>query len=161
MGFRQKHNNKQGSSTIIQRQQYGCRKRGYSFDPNAFKAKDGESSTDKDYADEEKITKIFGKMLPLIEELDKLLLDAPPANRIDTVAKIIMSSLMSSNPFKVIKDAIDFQNSIKGMKKASYFVAASNKISPGSTQELLRTAILNAPYFKKKLNYSIDISNNN
>ena len=56
---------------------------------------------------------------------------------------------MSSNPFKAIKDAIDFQNSIKGMKKASYFVAASNKIHRYNLQ-MPRTAILNAPYFKKK-----------
>ena len=56
---------------------------------------------------------------------------------------------MSSNPFKAIKDAIDFQNSIAGMKKASCFVAASNRISPAQAQQMSRTAILNAPYFKK------------
>lgn len=69
-------------------------------------------------------------MLPLIEEIDKLLSYTPPAERIDTVAKMIMTSLMSSNPFKAMKDAIKFQKSIKGIKKASYFVAASKKISP-------------------------------
>ncbi len=144
------------NANIMDAGKEGCR-----FIPNAFKAKDVESSTDDDNADEEKILKIYGKMLPLVEELDKLLLDVTPAERIDTVAKIIISSLMFSNPIKAIKHAIDFQHSIKGMKKASYFVAASNKISPVQAQQMLRTAILNAPYFKKKLNYSINDNSNN
>ncbi len=104
-------------------------KEAYSFDSNAFKARYLDSSTDKDNADEEKILRIFGKMLPLIEELDNLLLDVPHAERIDAVAQIIISSLMSSNPFKLMENAINFQKSIAGIKKASYFVAASKRIS--------------------------------
>jgi hypothetical protein len=80
----------------------------YGFDSNAFKARHLESSTDKDNADEEKILRIFGKMLPLIEEFDNLLLDIPHDERIDAVAQIIISSLMSSNPFKAMENAINF-----------------------------------------------------
>ena len=47
---------------------------------------DVKSSTDKDNTNEEKILKIFGKMMPLMEELDKPLLDVTYAKRIDTVA---------------------------------------------------------------------------
>jgi hypothetical protein len=132
----------------------------HGFDSNAFKARHLESSTDKDNADEEKILRIFGKMLPLIEEFDNLLLDIPHAERIDAVAQIIISSLMSSNPFKAMENAINFQKSIAGMKKASYFIAGWKKILPIQAQGLLRTAILNAPYFKTKLNYSINNNNN-
>lgn len=129
------------------------------FNNNSLKTTYPGPSTDKGNDDEDKILKIFGKMLPLIEELDKLLLDAPPAKRIDTVAGIIMSSLMSSNPFKAMRGAIDFQNSIKGMKNASYFVAASNKIPTAQAQELLRSSILSAPYFKNRLDYNISSNN--
>jgi hypothetical protein len=125
-----------------------------SFNANSLKTTYSESSTDKDNDEEEKILKVLGKMLPLIGELDSLLADVPAEKRIDTVGQIIMSSLMSSNPFKAMRDAINLHNSIKGMKKASYFVAESRKITPGQAQELLRLTILNAPYFKNKLDYS-------
>jgi hypothetical protein len=98
-------------------------------------------------------------MLPLIEEMDKGLSDIPPEKRIDTVGQIIMSSLNTSNPFKAMRDAINFHNSIKGMKKASYFVAGSRKMSLGQAHELLRLTILNSPYFVNKLDYSKSNSN--
>ena len=129
------------------------------FNIGSMKTTYSESSTDKDNEDEEKISKVFGKMLPLIEEMDKALSDIPPEKRIDTVGQIIMSSLNTSNPFKAMRDAINFHNSIKGMKKASYFVAASRKISPGQAHELLRLTILNSPYFVNKLDYSKSNSN--
>jgi hypothetical protein len=129
------------------------------FSINSFKTTYSESSTDKDNDDEKKISKVFGKMLPLIEELESLLSNVSAEKRIDTVGQLIMSSLMTSNPFKAMRDAINFHNSIKGMKKASYFVAASRKITSVQAQEVLRSTILNAPYFKNKLDYNI--SNNN
>jgi hypothetical protein len=129
------------------------------FNIDSLKTTYSELSTDKDNDDEEKISKIIRKMLPLIEELDSLLSDVPAEKRIDTVGQMIMSSLMTSNPFKAMRDAINLHKSIKGMEKASYFVAASRNILPVQAQELLRFTILNAPYFKNKLDYSI--SNNN
>jgi len=129
------------------------------FKINSLKTTYSESSTDKDNDDEKKISKVFEKMLPLIEELDNLLSDVQVEKRIDTVGQIIMSSLNTSNPFKAMRDAINFHNSIKGMKKASYFVAASRKISPGQAHELLRLTILNSPYFVNKLDYSKSNSN--
>ena len=98
-------------------------------------------------------------MLPLIEEMDNALSDIPPEKRIGTVGQIIMSSLMTSKPFKAVRDAIFFHNSIKGMKKASHFVAAPRKTLPGHAQELLSITILNSSYFKNKLDYSISHSN--
>ena len=59
----------------------------YGFDSNAFKARHLESSTDKDNADEEKKLQNFGKMLPLIEEFDNILLDILHAERIDAVVQ--------------------------------------------------------------------------
>jgi hypothetical protein len=129
------------------------------FKINSLKTTYSASSTDKDNDDEKKISKVFEKMLPLIEELDSLLSDVQVEKRIDTVGQIIMSSLMTSNPFKAMRDAINLRNSIKGMEKASYFVATSSKITQVQAQELLRSTVLNAPYFKNKLDYSI--SNNN
>ncbi len=120
------------------------------FNINALKAKYSNPSVDEDINDEEKILKVFGKMYPLIEELDKSLSHLPPAQRIDTVAELIILSLSTTNPFKLIKNAINFHHSIAGMNKASYFVALSKKISPSQAQEILRTSILNAPYFKNK-----------
>jgi hypothetical protein len=130
------------------------------FNINPMKTTHPKSSTDKDNDDEEKISKVFGKTLPLIEELDSLLSDVPAEKRIDTVGQIIMSSLMSSNPFKAMRNTINFHNSIKGMKKALYIVAASRNILPAQAQELLRLTILNAPYFKNKLDYNISSNDN-
>ena len=129
------------------------------FSINSLKTTYSESSTDKDNDDEKKISKVFEKMLPLIEELDSRLSGVPAEKRIDTVGQLIMSSLMTSNPFKAMRDAINLRNSIKGMEKASYFVAASRKISAAQAQELLRLTVLHAPYFKNKLDYSINNNN--
>lgn len=121
------------------------------FNINAFKTSYLKpSSVDEDATDEEKVLKVFGKMLPLVEELDKGLSDLPHAERINRVAELIILSLSSPNPFRLIKNAINFHQTIAGMKKASYFVAASKKISPAQAQEILRTSIMNAPYFKNK-----------
>ncbi len=120
------------------------------FNISALKAKYSNPSVDEDNNDEEKVLKVFGKMLPLIEVLDKSLTDIPHAQRIDTVAELIILSLSAKNPFKLMKNAIGFNHSIRGMKKASYFVAASKKITPSQAQEILRTTIFNAPYFKNK-----------
>ena len=54
------------------------------FNIGSMKTTYSESSTDKDNDDEEKISKVFGKMLPLIEEMDKVLYDILPEKRIDT-----------------------------------------------------------------------------
>jgi hypothetical protein len=131
------------------------------FNIDSLKTRYSESSTDKDNDDEEKISNVFGKMLPLLEEIESLLSDTPPAERKDTVGQIIMTSLMTSNPFKAMRDAINFHNSIKGTKKASYLVAAWKNISPVQAQELLRSTIMNAPYFKRKLDYNISRYRNN
>ena len=71
--------------------------------------------------------KVFGKMLPLIEELESRLSDTPTAERTGIVGQIIMTSLMTSNPIKAMRDAINFHNSIKGTKKASYLVGGMEK----------------------------------
>jgi hypothetical protein len=65
------------------------------FSINSFKTTYSESSTDKDNDDEKKISKVFGKMLPLIEELESLLSNVSAEKRIDTVGQLIMSSLMT------------------------------------------------------------------
>ncbi len=136
-----------------------------SFNTNAFKTRNykpppppssssssSSSLVDGDETDEEKVLKVFGKVLPLVEELDKLLLlsNLPHAERINTVAELIILSLSSSNPSKVIKNAINFHLSIAGMKKASFFVAASKRISTAQAQEMLRSTVLSSPYLKKK-----------
>ncbi len=131
-----------------------------SFNTNAFKTRNykppppppSSSLVDGDETDEEKVLKVFGKILPLVEELDKLLLlsNLPHAERINTVAELIILSLSSSNPSKVIKNAINFHLSIAGMKKASFFVAASKRISTAQAQEMLRSTVLSSPYLKKK-----------
>lgn len=98
------------------------------FDINALRSKYSEpSAVDEDYEDENKILRVFGKMLPLIEELDNSLSDISHAKRIDMVAESIILSLSTTNPFKLMKKAIDFNHSIAGLKKASYVVAASKK----------------------------------
>jgi hypothetical protein len=131
------------------------------FTINPLKTTHSESSIDKDNNDEEKISKVFGKMLPLIEELESLLSDTPTAERTGIVGQIIMTSLMTSNPVKAMRDAINFHNSIKGTKKASHLVAAWKNIPPVQAQELLRSTIMNAPYFKRKLEYNISRYHNN
>ena len=100
------------------------------FTINPLKTTHSESSIDKDNDDEEKISKVFGKMLPLIEELESLLSDTSTAERTGIVGQIIMTSLMTSNPVKAMRDAINFHNSIKKYKKASYLVAAWKKYHP-------------------------------
>jgi hypothetical protein len=62
---------------------------------------------------------------------------------------------------KAMRDTINFHNSIKGTKKASYLVAAWKNISPVQAQELLRSTIMNAPYFKRKPEYNISRYHNN
>ncbi len=72
----------------------------------------------------------FGKTYPLVNEMDTSLSDTPHGKRIDMVAESIILSPSTTNPFKLMKNAFDFNHSISGLKKASYVVASSKKISP-------------------------------
>jgi len=86
-------------------------KRALNFEINDFETgyHDSYSNTIDIYICRE-FKKIFEKIYPLVKELDKLLSDRPHLEIINTVAEIIIFSLMSSNPVKFLKDAINFHH---------------------------------------------------
>jgi hypothetical protein len=89
-------------------------------------------------------------MLPFIEELDSLLLNYNPANRIDILSNVILSSLTSSNPISSLKDYINFFKIVIGIEKASTIISQSQKISKEQAKIALRSFISSAPYSKNK-----------
>jgi hypothetical protein len=94
--------------------------------------------------------KILGKMLPFMDELDSLLLKFNPANRIDVLSKVIISSLTSPNPVSVLKEYINFFKIVIGVEKASTIISQSQKISKDAAKLVLRSFISPASHSKNK-----------
>ena len=59
----------------------------------------------------------FGKIYPLIEELDNSLSDIPHAKRIYMMAELVISYLSNTEPFKLMENPIDCNHSFAGLKK--------------------------------------------
>jgi len=101
----------------------------------------------------ETVFKIFEKISPLIDEIDKQLSSyQDPFNKMKTLSELIIFVLASSNPVKALKEARDLQRSLIGFNKASEFIAISRSISKKNAQLLLQSIILAAPYSKNKFN---------
>ena len=94
--------------------------------------------------------KILGKMLPLMDEMDSLLLTFNPKNRINILANVIISSLTSPNPVKALKDHINFFRIIIGIEKASTIVATSQGIPKDAAKMILKSCINTSEYSKNK-----------
>ena len=102
---------------------------------------------------DESIYKIFGKISPLIDDLDKQFGKYQTRdNRIKMLSEIIIMGLSTSNPVKTLKETRDLQRSIIGFNKASEFISISKNISIIDAKLLLRSIIRTAPYSKNKFN---------
>ena len=101
--------------------------------------------------DDEKFFEIFGKISPLIDELDTLLSEYKShEERINILSDGIILALMSPNPIRSLKDTINLHRLYKGVTKASGFVALSKNIPPAKAQLMLKAMVLSAPYSKNE-----------
>ena len=101
--------------------------------------------------DDEKFFEIFGKISPLIEDLDTLLSTyKSPDEKIKMVSEGIILALMSSNPVRTLKDIINLHRLNKGITKAVAFIAKSKNITPEQAQSMLKAMVMTAPYSKNE-----------
>ena len=88
-----------------------------------------------------------------MDEMDSLLLTFNPANRINILSNIIITSLTSPNPVTALKDYINFYRIVIGIEKASIIVAASQGISKDAAKIILKSFINNSQYSKNKFQH--------
>jgi hypothetical protein len=104
----------------------------------------------------DKFLKIFEKLMPLVDELDKILRDIKEnMERIKILSDTIIKSLMSPNPFKYLKETIKNYRIEAGFVKASGFIALSENISLQKAKIKLKTLAWNSPYIKTNLENAI------
>ena len=98
------------------------------------------------------VFKIIGKIFPLIESLDSLLLSRHLDNKDRTgiLSFVLITSLSSSNPVAFIKDKINYYRSIIAMERAIALTAYYFNIEPKNAREKLKGLVITAPYFKNK-----------
>ena len=103
-----------------------------------------------------KFFKFFEKLTHLIDELDNLLRNYKTnMERTKILSDTITLSLMSSDPFKFIKDKISDHRIELGFEKASGYLALSENIIPQQAKIKLKALAWNSPYFKRSLNNAV------
>lgn len=114
------------------------------------------ADTNADIKLADKFLKFFEKLMPLVNELDILL---KSYKKQDEIAKIISDtitlSMMSQDPFKVIKDTIIVHKAEIGFIKASGSIALSDNISPHQAKIKLKALAWNSPYFKRNMTSAV------
>ncbi len=97
------------------------------------------------------IVDIFGKLMQPFIELEKELVDVKESDKINYISTLIIGALRSSDPVKIIQDAVDFNRSVKGKVKIVNYVAKHMQIPNVQAEQYLNQIIKSSRYFK---NYS-------
>ena len=101
--------------------------------------------------EEQNIVDIFGKLIHPFSELEKELDGNNESHKINYLSTLIVGALNSSDPVKMLQDALQFSRSVKGKVKIVSYVARDMHISPMQAEQYLNEIIRNSEYFK---NYS-------
>jgi hypothetical protein len=101
--------------------------------------------------EEHKIMKIFGKLNPHFEELEKLLSNLNEKSKAGDLTRILTSCLNSYRPVKSMEDTIEIYRAGKGVDKMAYYYSKSKSVSPGMATKTLKELVKNSAYFKKNI----------
>jgi hypothetical protein len=101
--------------------------------------------------EEQNIVDIFGKLMHPFTELEKELDGSKDSTKINYLSTLVVGALNSSDPVKVVQDALHFNRSIKGKVKIVSYVANGMHIPKIQAEQYLNEIIKSSKYFK---NYS-------
>jgi hypothetical protein len=120
-------------------------------DTNILKLSEPQDSWSTDQA----ILNILGKMLQPLMELENNLI-IPEPQKTEFFATLIMGSLISSDPVKMIQNAVEFNRSIRGKSKVISYISRSKQIDPIQAEVYVNSLIKNGRYYKNytKINKS-------
>lgn len=98
--------------------------------------------------EEQNIVNIFGKLMQPFSELEKELDGKDESDKIDYLYKVVVGALISSDPVKMLQDALHFSRSVKGKAKIVSYVAKGMHIDNIRAEQYLNGIIRNSKYFK-------------
>jgi hypothetical protein len=99
-----------------------------------------------------KIMKIFGKLNPHFEELEKLLSHLNKKSKADELTRILTFCLSSYRPIKSMEDTVEMYRAAKGLDKMAYYYSKSKGVSPEMATISLKDKVKNSVYYKKNIN---------
>lgn len=94
------------------------------------------------------ILDILGKMLKPLSELETELVSIPEHARTDYIGTLLTGALITSDPVKVIQDAVDFNRSIKGKMKIVFYVSKKLGISDVQADGYITNSIKTSRFYK-------------
>lgn len=97
------------------------------------------------------IVDIFGKLMHPFAELEKELDGMTESKKINYLCTLVVGALNSSDPVKILQDALLFNRSVKGKVKIVSYVAKGLQIPNIQAEQYLNEIIKSSRYFK---NYS-------
>lgn len=100
------------------------------------------------------IVDIFGKLMHPFAELEKELDGMTESKKINYLCTLVVGALNSSDPVKILQDALLFNRSVKGKVKIVSYVAKGLQIPNIQAEQYLNEIIKSSRYFKNssKLN---------
>jgi hypothetical protein len=103
---------------------------------------------------EQNIVDIFGKLMHPFAELEKELDGITESAKINYLYTLVVGALNSSDPVKMLQDALHFNRSVKGKVKIVSYVARGLHIPNIQAEQYLNEIIKSSKYFKNyaKLN---------
>ncbi|HEU5119602.1 MAG TPA: hypothetical protein VFT71_01330 [Candidatus Nitrosocosmicus sp.] len=97
--------------------------------------------------EQQNIVDIFGKLVQPFSELEKEF-DGNASDKINYLYTLVVGALNSSDPVKMLQDALNFYRSAKGKAKIVSYVAKGMGIDNIRAEQYLNGIIRNSKYFK-------------
>ena len=101
--------------------------------------------------EEQNILDIFGKLMQPFRELEKELDGLTESDKIMNLGTLIVGALDSSDPVKILQDALQFNRTLAGKERMVSYVAMNNRMTNIQAEQYLNEKIKRSKYFK---NYS-------
>lgn len=125
---------------------------------NGFIFQNSESNTNTNFdpmnereIEDLNIVDIFGKLIQPFRELEKELNGFTESDKIKNLSTLVIGALNSSDPVKMLEDALYFNQSVNGKARIVSYVAKDMDFSNIQAEQFLDDIIKRSKYFK---NYS-------
>lgn len=101
-------------------------------------------------AEDQKILNIINKILLPFEDLEKLAAENWGEAKDGYLSDLLISALYSTNPIEVLKNALEYNRSIFGLKKMTQYISTRQKIPAANAEILLKELIRSSRLFKSQ-----------